>query len=73
MEHGVFTALVFSTTGGMGREATGDWQMEFPSMSEKNTQSPWDGFAVVSLLQSSTLPSSVFMEVDPHVTAQSTS
>ena len=35
VEHGVFTPLVLSTTGGMGRHFTGD---EFPARSEKNIQ-----------------------------------
>ena len=74
VEHGVFTPLVLSATGGMGREAatfTRDWQMESPGRSTKNILSSWDGFVVVSPSQSSALLSYAFVEADPLATAQS--
>ena len=73
VEHGVFTTLVLSTTGGMAAKLQHfirDWRMEFPGRSEKNILWSWGGFVVVSPLQSSALPSYAFVEADPLATAQ---
>ena len=75
VEHGVFTPLVLSTTGGMGREATVFYKRRLedgiPGRSKNNTQLSWDGSFVVYHLQSFTPPSYVFMEADLLTTVQS--
>ena len=42
VEHGVFTPLVFTSTGGMGREATNDW-LTYLLIAGDN---PWDNLTV---------------------------
>ena len=68
VEHGVFTPIVLSTTGSMGREAIEDWQMEFHERRESHIQSSWGGFDVVSPSQPSILLSCAFVEADLLVT-----
>ena len=69
VEHGVFTPLVLSTTGGMGREAVTFykrlWQMESPGRNKKHTRSTWGGINAISSLQSSIPPSYASVEADP--------
>ena len=73
VEHGVFTPLVLSATGGMKlQHSTRDWQTEFPGKSERNILSSWGGLAVVFLLQSSAQPFYAFEEADPLAITQST-
>ena len=72
VEHGVFTPLVLSATGGMGREAVTFWWMEFPGRSENHIRLSWGGFVVVSLLHPPLchLPSYASVEAGPLTIAQ---
>ena len=75
VEHSVFTPLVLSATGGMGREAATFYKRLADGISRKEGKEysvAWGGFDVVSRLLFSVRPSYAFVEADLLATAQST-
>ena len=72
VEHEIFTPLVLSATGGMGREAATFYKRLADGISRKERKEYSVVMGWIHLLQSSALPFYAFEEADPLAIAQCT-